>query len=669
MSEAPPVAMLELFRGTLKVHAGDFDNWEGWNPSADATVENDGDFLKLIIGSGATNVAVTKLLTAFSAGTYKYANIRVTELTGSQFDFIVRRADTQTWIDIASFTSAGIKENIDIAQVYSGDIDGVGIRVWGSSGQYVVIDYVTVSDKMRRDPVAEGNCIDIKIHLGCTEEVDDFSATLWNTDYFTNRPLHVGMHVKIYGAREDGPLLKLFCGRCEKIRAVDRAGKGSTIVISGRSYGEELFRRNITKAFYNLKGEYIVKQLIENYTSLKHVRGSTELVESTDTTYVKLEFESESIFDILKHIAKTADKGGVIGFDFRITYDGKFEFFQRNSRTSPCTITDLLEEAEYTVDIHRIRNKIKVLGAELEPMPRNMDRWTEPGSDPPPYWQALTEGTYIARATSPVKVGTYSIKIYEENVYSWYPEVVRAITDEFGNPTEISLDSSKQVHLWVYRPSSSLYLWFRLYTSFGNYFEKDISGAVNDWTEYTFPLGKENESGWYKSGLPDWRSIAYVGVKGTWIGSSPKQFYLDGIYFTKIPYMAVQQDSGSINAYGLRELCVKDDELYSDEECRRRALALLDYYKSPLQTVVAKSSVLDPAGNRFLPGDKITVYLPKENVNSQFRIESVEHFFDGRNNEWVTTLTLGKEPPLLADYLYALKYGVQALAKTKLPRG
>jgi hypothetical protein len=33
VSEALPVAMLELFRGTLKVHAGDFDNWEGWSVS------------------------------------------------------------------------------------------------------------------------------------------------------------------------------------------------------------------------------------------------------------------------------------------------------------------------------------------------------------------------------------------------------------------------------------------------------------------------------------------------------------------------------------------------------------------------------------------------------------------------------------------------------------
>jgi hypothetical protein len=52
---------------------------------------------------------------------------------------------------------------------------------------------------------------------------------LWNSDYFTNLPLHVGMHAKIYGAREGGPLLKLFSGRVETLKALDKGARGNTV--------------------------------------------------------------------------------------------------------------------------------------------------------------------------------------------------------------------------------------------------------------------------------------------------------------------------------------------------------------------------------------------------------------------------------------------------------
>jgi hypothetical protein len=680
VSEALPVAMLELFRGTLKVHAGDFDNWEGWSVSQGSIV-NDGDLLKLIIGSGYVGASIVKYYPAFSAGTYKYANIRVTELTGSQIQLFIRRADTQQWLTVGSWNTPGIIENVDLSQVYSGNIDGVGLAVLGNPGQYAVFDYLTVSDKKRRDPVAEGNCIDIKVHLGLLDEVNDFTATLWNSDYFTNLPLHVGMHTKIYGAREGGPLLKLFCGRVETLKALDKGARGNTVVLNGRCYGEELFRRTVNRTFFNMKGEDIVKYVIENYTSLKHVRGSTELVEATDTTYTELNFENTSVFDVLKHIANTADKSGVIGFDFRITYDGKFEFFQRGSRTSPCSIQDLIEEAEYSVDIHRIRNKIIVRGADLACLPRNQDRWTEPGSDPPPYWEAVTPNTYVSRISSnptPVK-GSYAVKIWGDGTGTQYAEARRTLTDENSAPTTVSLDSNKKLRFYVYVPHA-MALKLRLYTDDNNYFRTadnyDSGGSAQGWFSREIPLGKDaeqtndNPNGyWVKVGYPDWKNISKIGFWTVWTTGDTRMLVIDWLYFDKMPFEAIAQNTSSQSAYGLRELVVKDDELYSDSECSRRASALLDYYRNPVETIVAKSSVLDPANNRFLPGDKITVSLPKENIsNAVYRIESVEHYFNGKDNEWITTLTLGKMQPLLADYLYSLRVKTDVLAKLKLAK-
>jgi hypothetical protein len=88
----------------------------------------------------------------------------------------------------------------------------------------------------------------------------------------------------------------------------------------------------VTKTYENKKGEEIVKDLLDYYVGLSHVRDGTELVEATDTTYTKLEYENTPVFDILKYIAESADKQGVIGFDFRVAPDGKFEFFPKTAK-------------------------------------------------------------------------------------------------------------------------------------------------------------------------------------------------------------------------------------------------------------------------------------------------------------------------------------------------
>jgi len=74
-----------------------------------------------------------------------------------------------------------------------------------------------------------------------------------------------------------------------------------------------------------------------------------------------------------------------------------------------------------------------------------------------------------------------------------------------------------------------------------------------------------------------------------------------------------------------------------------------------------------PPGTPLLPGHKVYVALPNEGVNGYFRIETVEYRVDARTQTLEVALELGREQPLLADYIYALKSKTEHLSRRKAP--
>jgi hypothetical protein len=229
--------------------------------------------------------------------------------------------------------------------------------------------------------IPQADIVECRVHLGCTKEVSSFELLLqnWDKKYSPGGsiPLSVGLEGHIDIGRGNNVPQIIAC-RIESLR-YESTPMENYVRFSGRCLGERLFRRVFTGTFQWLKGETIVKYLLDNYVGLSHNRGGTELVEATDTTYSKLEYENTPIWDIIRYIAGSADKSGVIGFDFRVAPDGKFEFFPRNSKTSPVSLSELIEEYEYRKDIGRIRNKIYVYGAaeKKQPSDVNEDGWTE----------------------------------------------------------------------------------------------------------------------------------------------------------------------------------------------------------------------------------------------------------------------------------------------------
>ncbi len=540
--------------------------------------------------------------------------------------------------------------------------------------------------------IPQGDVIECRVHLGCTKEVGSFELLLqnWNGKYSPNGsiPLAVGMdgHIDI-GRGSNVP--QIITCRIESIKHESTPTEHYTRV-SGRCWGERLFRRTVTKTYENKKGEEIVKDLLDYYVGLSHVRDGTELVENTDTTYTKLEYENTPVFDILKYIAESADKNGVIGFDFRAAPDGKFEFFPKNSKTSPVSLSEKIEVSEYRENIHRIRNKIYVYGTAEKPFPLDKDGqpWSDTltedltvssgtgygGSDELIHavygkWTVLTGSTNLALDTSVKCAGAKSVKVIEAG-YMYYTKVAF----QFNAGKEINADQFPQVIFAIYIDDAHQQTGHLQAVDInGKYANKHLSFAKqNEWEKVIIPWGSQNAERWdsVEAGF-DWTKIkaVHIAVDQKYVSSGV--WRIDMFHFGYGRWKSIQEDTDSQNAYGLRELVEVDEELTSDNACERRAKALLNHLKDPAEYLTVKSTVIDYGTTPLLPGDKIHVTLPNENVDSDFRIETVEYRVDAKTQTLEVSLELGKAPPLLADYLYGLRsttVTVEKLARTKLGR-
>jgi len=524
----------------------------------------------------------------------------------------------------------------------------------------------------------QGDVIDLRVHLGCTKEVSSFEVLLqnWDKKYSPGgtSPINVGMdgHIDIGRGSNVPQIITL---RVEEIRC-ESSPTENYIRVSGRCWGEKLFRKVVTKNYDYQKGEAIVKDLMDSYVGLSHVRDSTELVENTDTTFTHLEYENSPVWDILKYIAESSDLAGVIGYDFRVAPDGKFEFFPKNSKTSSVSLSEKIEASVYRKDILRIRNKITVYGVANKNAPSDGDAWTEASLDG---W-TVTSPAHIG-IVNYYMVGTHSIEAYcdiatEGNIVDF-------------KLTHVSINKPSKLVMWLYKTpyaddDSQSYIRI-LAPDASNYYQinwADLALGYVTWKLEEFDLSAGNVYDVNKNpngklhvvGNPSFILIQAIQFHKVTTGASTgtNALRVDGLCYMGIRFSYITEDSGSQNLYGLRELTETDEELESDNECALRAKALLAYLKDPAEYLTVGSTVLDYGSTPLLAGDKIHVTLPNENVDTDYRIETVEYKVDAKTQTLEITLELGKVPPLLADYIYGLRattVTVEKLARTKLGRG
>jgi hypothetical protein len=521
----------------------------------------------------------------------------------------------------------------------------------------------------------QGDIVEVQVHLGCTKEVSSFMVLLqnWDKKYSPNGtyPITVSAdgHIDI-GRGSNAPTI-ITC-RVERIQ-YEPSSTANYLRVSGRCWGEKLFRRLVTKGYYNQKGEVIVKDLLDNFVGLSHNRSEAELVEDTDTTYTRLEYEDTPVWEILKYIAESSSKSGAIGFDFRLAPDAKFEFFPRNSKTSSVSLSEKLEVAEYWRDIYKVKNKIRVYGAVGRCEPSDGDAWTESITD----W-ALDFGTSIAAETTSPKVGIKWVKAETAKDIGVHHAKFRRQVLELNPFTYQNLKFYCQVSSLNGLSLRKVYL---LAPDSSNYFAASIPSVgegTGQWQFNDLALGKGNEyhdvlnpSGvWTRVGNACWFSITSVEFDFLWNHGDGANILcgVDGLFFDKGRWRGLAEDSGSQSAYGLRELVETDEELCSDGECGLRASALLDSLKSPAEYVKLRSTVIDYGNSPLLPGDSVHVVLPNENVDADFRILGVDYCVDGGAQTLELSLELGREQLLLADFLYALRSAAGRLSKYKVGR-
>jgi hypothetical protein len=508
---------------------------------------------------------------------------------------------------------------------------------------------------------SQGDVISLNVHLGCTKEVSSFEAVLqnWAGKYSPggSYPITVGLDGSISLGRGASCPLLLTC-RVEAVK-YQSSPTENYLRVSGRCWGERLFRRVVTKTYENQKGEEIVKDLMDYYVGLSHVRGSTELVESTDTTYTHLEFNSTPVMDVLQQIASSADKSGVIGYDFRVAPDGKFEFFPQNSKTSAVSLSERVETSEYTKQVSRIRNKVTVFGASDKSVPSDKDLWTEAVSNADGTWVA-TSGVLSLDTGTKIK-GNGSIKTAATNLY------YAACIFTLGSGKEVDTQQYPQLNFWLNLANTfNGNVTLTLYDIDGWTAQREFTvGTFGKWFQNQFQVGSAFADQWQLQSTFNWQAVNRLLFSCWFNAVGTGSFWVDGLFFGARQYSSMQEDAASQSAYGLRELVEVDEELCSDLECQSHAKALLANLKDPAESLTMQSSVVDYGTTPILAGDQIHATLPNEGVNGDFRVLCVEYDVDGKTQTLTTTLELGKEKPLLADYVYTLKSRTDHLSRYK----
>jgi len=113
--------------------------------------------------------------------------------------------------------------------------------------------------------------------------------------------------------------------------------------------------------------------LTNAYTTAASAKLWIDLIEKSDTTFITLERDYTPVWDVLSFISENSDRNGVIGFEMRVAYDGKFEWFPKGTKVEDYNLKQNVQLENYVKDILRVRNKIWVFGRKDKPYPLDAD--------------------------------------------------------------------------------------------------------------------------------------------------------------------------------------------------------------------------------------------------------------------------------------------------------
>jgi len=444
------------------------------------------------------------------------------------------------------------------------------------------------------------------------------------------------------------PLYKRFGGRVVAPTKISRAYGDHFIDVECHGFAAEL---NIPPALLQeiyaaVNGRTIVEAavalaayVVKHPTAAKWFdntgsSGSTD--DRINSTHDVSYDEVKPLVSIQEIIEKALNPASVQGFDMYEMPSGVLVGHLRNSLDFVSPIAELTPEAyKYKRDAHRVRNKIKVYGAQTKKQPLDGDSYSEATTN----W--TSDGTLSADG-SDKQVGSYSIKATVAAIIVYAQRSLdNIVTTDFRK-------GYKKLHVYAKCDNTvgnnSDLIISLCAPDYANSFFHVIPMINGVWQEITIPIGR-NEKIWAVGGggAPDWNNIQNIRFTlNSSGGSATVTLHIDNLFFSDARFDGSAEDEASQATYGVRVPDpVVDEALQSDAECEARAESLVAQQKDPILTL---ENVLTDGDHRLWPGDRQHTHGSNDGIDETFRIVEVKDVV--KKCQWDAVLALSNEPQL-----------------------
>ena len=424
-----------------------------------------------------------------------------------------------------------------------------------------------------------------------------------------------------------------------------------TRTYSGRDPGEALFRVLGRRAFTGSCSSSAVS--IKNDIGLNS--DNQFIGSSTDIYYFVL--SNDNYFKGLKEVSDINNK------DFYVDTGSKLHWFERQSLNGPETFSVGANILSYRLfrDITESKNQYYIFGSR-DPasitgsyIPVGHDEYTE--SIVTGYTTGWSgSAIYSGGAVTPARTGSTTTTPFTGSASVF---VTTSSMPDAGDttlilektlPSRLMILDGDFLHFAVRFMDSTgtgtvdFNNFIRLKTDEDNYFECKYEQQTvpipnpGSWTERTIELGPQFEGvsapagldtttgshKWTRSGSPDWFNINYIEFRSDFNGvDSTPYINIDNLYFG-VRFQFASGSTGSQTLYGLREEVVIDSKYNSTLYCKNIATEYLTENSGSTMQV----EIIATGSPGLQVGNKYTVTIPAEGVDTYLELIDLEHFID-----------------------------------------
>ena len=637
-----PLVMIETYHkpALFTDHFLEKNLWAG-TESGSNLVDRSGQAAVLTIAAGHSSQGLGRTLFC-DTSVKRFCIVRVLAFSGSAWEVIIHRNDNQQFVTAYHGIGTG-QVVVNLASAYSGNIQGIILKVLGSPGQSVSFDYCAVAEGYVNVPWGDvvGDVSIVQSDL--SKGVYGAKVTVANFEgdsYLSS--ISADDAILIWVARESqylgNPDYKLFGGRIMDPSVEYKAFNVAYLHLDCHGHGYELNcpPANVSKSYAAANGQLIVDYalgicnylhshpLASNWFDNSGATGSTD---DRILSVHSVDYDGTKPLDPLLDIMENASNGNNIGFSVHETPEGCLIGHLRGSQDFVCPITPVLMDGVLHSDRYPLVNRQKVYGASNRYAPLSKDFGCETSADLALWTLDYGAGMAMMAANqgfliSPI-VGS---KILQANgggntstsgktqihidVSAWTFGAFKGSfkTGNFGWGYSISWPDTMdvfQIQLWAPDAANCFFANLR-HNSNGLALQQE-NIAFGSSAEYDSTKDSSSTNKWQKHGNPSWLTVTTLCVlaKSNNVHMAPELFF-DGLYFSDGAFQGVADDLVSQSVYRVIEgEPIVDASLLSDDECQVRAAAVIASSKDPHVSV---EPVTVDGDQRYVPGDRFTIF-------------------------------------------------------------